>query len=195
MMWLTFVASVFDTTMHFAVLASYTLYSLVVVQWISIVILVIATIQIVRNRISLQLSSMVKWILAPTALLISTLVYRHTHNAALLRQRINQTWQWHSEKERYTLTLDACNRTYTCSVQANSPANTSNGESTERKNFRLHRGSTSAFKLEQDVVTNETYYSLYLFDFLEKGITCLVTIDGIGAPKIYLNSQQVVELR
>ncbi len=178
-----------------AVLASATLKTLLILQWISIGILAFATIQFVRNRIYLQLFPMVKWILAPTALLVSTILYRKTHNEELLKQRICQTWHWQTENENHTLTLDAFNRSYTYSAQTNSSDANSSNESQEPKNFRELRGNTSVFKLEEDVLTNEAYYSLYLLDFPEKGFTCLVSIDGVGAPKLYLNNEQVVDLR
>jgi hypothetical protein len=192
---MTFVLSVFDTFMQPSELASATLKTLLFLQWISIGIIAFATFQLVRNRISLQLSPLVKWILAPTALLISTILYRNTHNEELLKQRISQTWHWQTEKENHTLTIDAVNRSYTYSAQTNSHDANSSGESPEPKNFRELGGNTSVFKMEEDVLTKQAYYSLYLFDFPEKGFTCLVSIDGVGAPKLYLNNNQVVDLR
>lgn len=181
--------------MQAAILASVTLKILLILQWISIVILIYATIKILRNRLCLHLLQLVKCVLAPTALLISITLYRNTHNEELLKLRISQTWHWHTEKETHTLTLDAFNCRYTYKAQTNSPANKSNGNSRELNNSREIQGSTSIFKIEEDILTNEAYYSLYLFDFPEKGFTCLVAIDGICAPKLYLNNDQVVDLR
>ena len=46
-----------------------------------------------------------------------------------------------------------------------------------------------------DAKTGESYHSLYLFDFPQKGYTAMVEIRGISATKIHLERQEVFELR
>lgn len=180
--------------MQDSTLANVTLKSLFLLQWISIGVLAFALVQLIRKRIAWQFSSLLSWILIPAAMLISCLLYQQQHLPTLLEHRLSQRWTWKSGREEHTLTINVAKRTFTHSVQ---PINESEnqGESPLPVANNVTAGNTSAFKHQIDVTTKEEYYSLYLFDFPQQGYTAMISIDGPSAPKLYLDNQQVVELR
>ena len=179
--------------MQDATLATVTLKSLLLLQWISVGVLAFALLQLIRKRIEWQLSSLLSWVLIPAAMLISCRVYQQQHLPTLLEHRLSQRWTWQSGREEHILTIDVAKHTFTHSVQ---PINESEnrGESPMPAANNATAGNTSAFKHQIDVTTKEEYYSLYLFDFPQQGYTAMISIDGPSAPKLYLDNQQVVEL-
>ncbi|NBX65101.1 MAG: hypothetical protein EBT66_09190 [Bacteroidetes bacterium] len=111
--------------------------------------------------------------------------YETSHRETLLKQRLSQSWQWCDENGEHNLLLNTEARTYIYALK----------QVGDRKEIKKSEGSTSSFKKELDVVSQETYYSLYLFDFPQRGHTSMISVDGASAPKIYVTNSKVYELR
>ncbi len=165
-------------------IASLTIKSLIIVQWISILVMVFALIQLFRKRIQWQLNQLVIWLIIPMAAMLSARIYESNHRPDLLKQRISQQWTWTDGQQVYRLELNAYNRTFQHQLVGDN--NTSQNQ--------MIKGSTSVFKPEVDIIAQETYYSLYLFDYPKAGYTTLISIDGASAPKISFSGKEVYEL-
>jgi hypothetical protein len=166
------------------ILATTILKALMLIQGCCILVLLFAAIKIIQKRIHWQIRYLLALIVFPTALLISTWIYERNHRPKLLKQRISQHWTWTDGQQLHRLELNAYNRTFQHQLV---------GEDNTSQN-QMIKGSTSVFKPEVDIITQETYYSLYLFDYPKAGYTTLISIDGASAPKISFSGKEVYEL-
>lgn len=165
--------------------ATTTLFILTALQWLSGVSLILAGIQIIQGKFRKKLGPIAIWIVTPMAMLVSTTSYKQQHWLDLLKQQLTQTWSWEMNGHIHYLALDVYNQTYNHGIDTNPVV--SHGRESQR--------NTSTLKAEVDAKTGESYHSLYLFDFPQKGYTAMVEIRGISAPKIHLERQEVFELR
>ena len=171
--------------MQAAITASVVLKSLILIQSISALTVVLGIVQFLRRRSRFTGRNIVTWMLIPLIMYVGCDFYETSHRETLLKQRLSQSWQWCDENGEHNLLLNTEARTYTYSLK----------QVGDRKEIKKSEGSTSSFKKELDVVSQETYYSLYLFDFPQRGYTSMISVDGASAPKIYVTNSKVYELR
>lgn len=171
--------------MQGALTASILLKSLVIIQSISVLTLVLGIAQFFFSRFRFTVQKVIAWLLIPLVLFMGCYFYEKSHRQTLLKQRLSQSWRWEDENGEYNLVLNTEACTY---VYGFTPLDKQN-------ETRNGKGSTSHFKAEMDVVSQETYSSLYLFDFPQRGYTSMIAVDGASSPKIYITNSKVYELQ
>lgn len=163
--------------------ATLTMYCIAGVQFLSLIIAVIAIVQLLRRKISLTLLNTLYWLVIPILTYFGATEYLYVKNATLLKQRITDDWTFQNKNNQtIELSLDPNTKTYSVNI-----------------NNTVSKGFTSEFKEEFDPETMEFYHAMYLLNFpneSKNGETAImISIKGIEKPKLHPGDQEPIEMK